>query len=381
MSDASDLPVIISLEVHAGPEQQEIMVEIMQSSFRGLLVSDPPTDNPTLPSPAALRKKILIKVKYTDPEKAAAHVAGRSVGRPSLRHHDTSKSTSSSDSATSTKPSDTSLEKQDGKKKKPSSIIPSLSALGIYTRSYHFSSLASPDALVPTHIFSLSEKKFMKMHSSHGPTLFSHNRNFLMRAFPSGLRVRSDNLDPAVFWRKGVQMVALNWQRWDEGMMLNEGMFNGSAGWVLKPPSYLGDNHPTQQGTDPIKAITTESQSSQPHNTLTLRLSFFAAQSLPPPPNTHLPSFRPYFKTELHVEKPAERTGAPIEGGGKSKEKEGEKDGKYKHSSPLRGRGREMDFGGERVEWVGVEGVVESLSFVRYLVPPYTPKIGLSRSV
>ena len=35
-------------------------------------------------------------------------------------------------------------------------------------------------------------------------------------------------------------MVALNWQSWDKGMMLNEGMFAGEQGWVLKPDGFLG---------------------------------------------------------------------------------------------------------------------------------------------
>jgi hypothetical protein len=56
-----------------------------------------------------------------------------------------------------------------------------------------------------------------------------------MRTYPSGLRVNSSNLDPTVFWRKGIQIVALNWQNWDEGMMLNEAMFAGTSGYVLKP--------------------------------------------------------------------------------------------------------------------------------------------------
>lgn len=88
---------------------------------------------------------------------------------------------------------------------------------------------------MPTHVFSLSEKNLMEVHAKHGPALFSHNRKFLMRAYPSGLRIGSSNLDPVRFWRKGVQIVALNWQNCDEGMMLNDAMFLGTGGYVLKP--------------------------------------------------------------------------------------------------------------------------------------------------
>lgn len=88
---------------------------------------------------------------------------------------------------------------------------------------------------MPTHIFSLSEKKVVDVHEKEAQALFNHNRHFLMRTYPWGLRIGSSNLDPAPFWRKGIQVVALNWQKWDEGMMLNEGMFTGTHGYVLKP--------------------------------------------------------------------------------------------------------------------------------------------------
>lgn len=348
----SDLPVIVSLEVHAGAEQQEIMVEIMKSVWRGFLIPLPIPDCTALPSPDSLRRKILVKVKYTDPKKAAAKLQ---PGKDAVSSDLPSKSRGGSSSSASEREE---LHAADNprKKKKKSSIVPSLSALGIYTRAYHFKSLTAPEATLPTHVFSLSEKKLMEVHASSGPTLFSHNRNYLMRAFPSGMRVRSDNLDPAVFWRKGVQMVALNWQRWDEGMMLNEGMFSGSSGYVLKPIGYLGT--PMSSATP---RLTGESQADAiAHRILTLSIEIFAAQSIPLPLGDTRPSgFHPYVKCELHVEKPAERTGELIEGGGKTKE------GEYKWRSRTM-KGTEVDFGAEKVEFKEIPGVVDELSFLRY---------------
>ncbi len=344
-SKRSDLPVIVSLEVHAAAEQQEIMVEIIKSTWKGLLTPPLDPEATSLPSPDSLRKKILVKVKYVDPKKAAAKA----------------KDTSPSKSPMPSSSSASDLEDAPGevkKKKKKSAIVPSLSELGVYTRAFHFKSLSTPEATLPTHVFSLSEKKVMDVHSSSGPTLFSHNRNYLMRAFPSGMRVRSDNLDPAVFWRKGIQMVALNWQRWDEGMMLNEALFTGSDGYVLKPDGYRGMN---LQASTP--GISTESQvDAITHKTLTLSIEFLAAQDVPLPLGDTKPErFHPYIKCELHVEDPAERTGAPIEGGGKSKE------GRYKWKSRSM-KGTELDFGGEKVEFKDIPGVVDELSFLRYVV-------------
>lgn len=321
------------------------MVEIMKSVWKGFLVEQPDTDCTTLPSPDSLRRKILIKVKYTDPKKAAARLK-------------TSKDTFSKVESTSSSSASEDEEKprsSEPEKKKKSSVVPSLSALGVYTRAYHFSSLTAPEAIIPTHVFSVSEKRFMEFHVASGPTLFSHNRNFMMRAFPSGMRVRSDNLDPSLFWRKGVQMVALNWQRFDEGMMLNEGMFAGSGGYVLKPKGYLGAPY-----SSPAPIISIESQADAVvHKTLNLSIEIFAAQDIPLPLGDTRPnSFHPYLKCELHVEKPSERIGEPIEGGGKAKE------GEYKYKSRSM-KATDIDFGGERVVFKEIPGVVEELSFVR----------------
>ena len=323
----------------------------MKSVWSGFLIPPPVPDCAALPSPDSLRRKILVKVKYSNPKKAAANLR---VGKHAVASDHRSQSRGGSSSSAS---ENEELEAAHSPKKiKISSVVPSLSALGIYTQAYHFKSLTAPEATVPTHVFSLSEKKLMEVHASSGPTLFSHNRNYLMRAFPSGMRVRSDNLDPSVFWRKGVQMVALNWQRWDEGMMLNEGMFNGSGGYVLKPKGYLGK--PTSSAIPPLSK---ESQADAiVHRTLSLSIEIFAAQSIPLPLGDIRPSaFHPYVKCELHVETPAERNGEPIEHGGRAKE------GEYKWRSRTM-KGAEVDFGAEKVEFKEISGVVEELSFLRY---------------
>ncbi|KAL8693204.1 MAG: hypothetical protein Q9218_001916 [Villophora microphyllina] len=317
----------------------------MEQVWRSLLIKPSVGESEQLPSPGELRRKILIKVKYVSPDKMTAQTA--KAAKPSMQRK---KSASSSSDSENQGP-------EGSKKMKKSSIIEPLSAMGVYTRSYHFRNLSSPEATAPCHVFSLSEKKLMDVHESQGPTLFSHNRNYLMRAFPSGTRVSSSNLDPAVFWRKGVQIVALNWQKYDAGVMLNEGMFAGSAGWVLKPRGYRGN----LQGQH--TAVSIESQGDAiAHRTLSLSIEFLAAQNLPLPIGDHKPSgFSPYIKCELHVERSEERTGEAIEGGGKSK------GGEYKHKTNTR-RGIEPDFGGEAVEFSDVPGVVEELSFVRFKI-------------
>ena len=190
----------MSLEVHAGVEQQQIMVEIMHESWKGLLVLAPTDDLKVLPSPKELKGKILVKAKAS------------SIKRPEAAMSLTKNHSHQTDSESEEEKESSSSEKDKAKKSK---TIEALSSMAKYTRGYHFKALTAPEATLPTHVFSLSEKKLMGIHQSDGPSLFSHNKNYLMRAFPSGTRVSSSNLDPTVFWRKGVQMVALNWQRFD----------------------------------------------------------------------------------------------------------------------------------------------------------------------
>lgn len=61
---AGEGPIIISLECHAGPAQQEKIVEIMMEEWGDMLVQGiEPEDVKELPSPMQLKRKILVKVR------------------------------------------------------------------------------------------------------------------------------------------------------------------------------------------------------------------------------------------------------------------------------------------------------------------------------
>ncbi|KAI8616070.1 hypothetical protein BC830DRAFT_1119570 [Chytriomyces sp. MP71] len=67
---------------------------------------------------------------------------------------------------------------------------------------------------------------------------WNHHHTFhLTRIYPSPLRIGSSNTEnPCLFWDCGVQMVALNYQKYDRGLQVNGAMFkgNGGCGYVLK---------------------------------------------------------------------------------------------------------------------------------------------------
>ncbi|PNY23644.1 Protein NRDE2-like protein, partial [Tolypocladium capitatum] len=307
----TDLPLIISLEVHCNPQQQAVMVSIMKEAWEGLLVTESESKAGSLPSPHDLRGKILIKVKYVPPD---TELDETESGEDDRAGADAAKQT------------------------KSSRIIQDLSRLGIYTQAVSFKAWTQPEASMPAHVFSLSENKFLDHVEKHGADLFQHNVHYLMRAYPSVLRIGSSNLSPPVFWGSGTQMVALNWQQTDEGMMLNEGMFAGT------------DYRP---GIQPKP----EQSTSTARNTLSLAITFLAAQSIPLPHQDSSPKrFNPYVKTEIHVD--GSNHLLPVNSG-------------HGHADEYKARTRthhgcDVDFSGETVSFGAMAGLVEELTFVRF---------------
>lgn len=201
--------------------------------------------------------------------------------------------------------------------------------------------LLSTEANEPGHIFSLSETAARDAHEKDRDALFEHNRNFFMRIYPFGLRVNSSNLDPSFFWRRGAQIVALNWQNLDKGMMLNRGMFADEQGWVHKPLGYRNsDDLPVRRN-------------------LELSIEFLAGQDIPLPEDTSAKGFRPYVVAHLHVEQPGDENENTQDDDTSDSQKSS-----YKRTTN-RASGTDPDFGGEKIQYPMVFGIVEELSFVR----------------
>lgn len=180
-----------------------------------------------------------------------------------------------------------------------------------------------------------------------------------MRVYPKGLRLTSGNLAPEVFWRKGVQVVALNWQYMNEAMMLNQAMFEGTGGWVLKPAGYRS-SHSSQSQLEAARRCT-----------LDLQIEVFAGQNIGKLKKRE--GLRPYVKCDLHVEQPEEREAGTIPEGGNAKE------GELKTSTKKARGGQSPDFAGQVLRFSGVAGVVPELTFVRYVfnlfLSPCSPAI------
>eukprot|EP00743_Colponemidia_sp_Colp-15_P005877 GILK01006318.1.p1 GENE.GILK01006318.1~~GILK01006318.1.p1 ORF type:complete len:964 (+),score=217.74 GILK01006318.1:37-2892(+) len=125
---------------------------------------------------------------------------------------------------------------------------------------------------------SLTEAKIAKLGMKDGERLSNFHKRHISRIYPLGLRVDSSNYDPCPSWALGAQLVALNYQTSDLGMMYNEGKFleNGGpkGGYVLKPAVTRVDMY----SFDPFNGphLSTKKQ---------LKIQVISAQQLPKPNN------------------------------------------------------------------------------------------------
>ena len=355
---ASSYPLTLSLEVHCNAAQQQVMVDIMLRELGHLLVREPQMTNAfTLPSPEDLRNRILVKVKPAgepldcDPEIFTPGRRKRSVSSPWSRPKvvdipdvpnmpalSSPPSISTLDSPSPTwdqahgsitatsmsSATDDSDTMQSGvvkprmkRKKRKSKIIQSLGALGVYTRGLKFADFTSPESKTYNHIFSLAERTFEGL--CRDPDIESqlekHNMRYLMRVYPSAFRMKSTNFDPLAFWRRGVQMVALNWQTYDLGMQMNDAMFAGGndrTGYVLKPKELLK----AAKVSEPTSELASPGLQRVQKQLIRFSVDMISAQQLPlPRGSTFDDSLDPYVEIEIFCAEDKGKGYATGEGG------------------------------------------------------------------
>ncbi|KEF55258.1 uncharacterized protein A1O9_08912 [Exophiala aquamarina CBS 119918] len=404
--DVSPYPLIISLEVHCDLEQQAKMVQIMTEVLgERLLVHPLPNSTTKLPSPEQLKHKILIKVKSTElhadlaasrratslrrdrsgssptrgpqsltanwlepttafasspslitpPESIYSPVTDRSVVATSA-----SSGEDESDVAPSSPPADTQRQNP-----KLSKVGPLLSALGVYMKGYTLRESRDLRFQQYNHIFSLNENRAIELcQSVEDKVLFEdHNLDYMCRVYPKNLRVQSSNFDPNTFWRRGVQMVALNWQTYDAHMQMNQAMFAAGTdayGYVLKP-EYLRKTR-TKPGDF-------EHRVKLPRYKTRFSVQIISAQQLPRPANmSNQTPLNPFIEVQMFSAEDRARGIANGSGG-----QEPYSNGYHGIGSPYRrqtqivlGNGYNPQFG-ETIE-LSLETKYPELVFVRFIV-------------
>ena len=355
---SSEYPLVISLEVHCCAEQQLAMVKIMKDVFKEKLVLEPIfPDSSVLPSPEDLKGRILIKVKTCDEAvdgtatgsnsttTATTTTATATVGpRPTRERSSSSpftrpnkpegqnspiipplsspptssvladaisplmltrdkRSNTTFSVSSATDDSDSTLaasSNRELKRRQRSKIIKPLSDLGVYTRGYKWRGFQAPESRRFDHIYSFAERSFENI--CRDPTskaqIEVHNRRYLGRVYPSGFRLRSSNFDPNKFWRRGVQMVALNWQTYDVGMQMNQAMFaagSDRSGYVLKPESLRRADPPTNNNNKKD-----DGRRKMERKAVRFSVDMISAQQLPRPRNFGPDdSINPYVEIEM----------------------------------------------------------------------------------
>jgi phosphatidylinositol phospholipase C, delta len=410
----SPYPLILSLEVHCSSVQQAMMARIMIGEFKDKLILQPlDYESHALPTPEELKNRILIKVKgasdeldtkaltnelstrrqrsfsspwsrplqlndniipnspllssppsMSPPERAATFWASPRTSSTSTNiTNPASAITSSAEDSDS--PHTTAIEdSKKPKKAKTSNITKVLGDLGVYTRGVKFTDFGCTDANTFNHVISLNERTFEKLTkpgSREKHLLEEHNVRCLMRVYPHAIRITSTNFDPLKFWRRGVQMVALNWQTFDLGQQLNQAMFAGGddrTGYVLKPSALRRGSQTPVLG--PRKA---------PKKEVKFTVQIISAQQLPRPRGLgQEANINPYVEFEMYC---AEDMGANATGiGGQDASAP---NGHSGIGNPLRKRTRIVEGNGYNPEFgneieMKVTTRFPSLVFVRWTV-------------
>lgn len=352
----SPYPLILSLEVHCNPVQQQVMVDIMVKELGEWLATEPYMTNTfLLPSPEDLRNKILIKAKTGEeplPEKdTGVDMPGRRQrsksspwSRPQILDNTfmsnepmlssppsmspmefpspvwgpvrcsttaTSMSSATDDSDT---PQSGTIKPRPNPKKRRSKIIKPLADLAIYTRGIKYADFKMAESKTYNHIFSLAERDFERLCGDPEieSQLEKHNMRYLMRVYPSGFRLKSTNFDPLAFWRRGAQMVALNWQTYDLGMQMNDAMFAGGSdrtGYVLKPKELRQPSHFPESTPDPVTSKVQK-------QLIRFSVDLISAQQLPlPHSSTYEHGLDPYVEIEMYCAEDKGKGFATGEGG------------------------------------------------------------------
>lgn len=387
---SSPYPLIVSLEVHCGAEQQLAMVDLMKKHWDTVMVTEPlASGNFTLPSPDDLKHRILVKVKAAEdsdtihsppPDIANGRTRARSRGSSFAKvyqlEHAASVSSPAVQSPMSTTPSENGTElastaqgstvsghtltpssscedsepiltaADKGKKRKTSRIIPELGKLGVYTQGIKFAGFETAQAKTNNHVYSLAEDKYDRLctrKTDSKALLERHNLRHLMRVYPAARRLDSSNFNPLQVWRRGVQMAALNWQTHDVHLQVNEAMFAAGSdrvGYVLKPAELRHAKHIPL--TDAV-AETVNGLPPKGKKFIRFSVDIISAQRLPRPRSNNAEAgMNPYIEFEMYSAEDKARGIARGEGGTDASAR----DGMLGIGSPLRKRTRVIEGNG-----------------------------------
>jgi phosphatidylinositol phospholipase C delta len=221
-------PIMISLENHCDAHGQLRLAQIVREVLGDRLLS------------RAVREK-----GTREQEGLGEHVTLAELGNKVVvivEFHLPNEEESSDSDSSSEDEAEREAHKQYSEKKRTTNaglIVPELAELGVYAQSVkpvNNSWFEGNLENAPHHqLINVSESGLKAFLPSNSAKIARHNAHHLMRVYPKGTRISSKNLAPVPFWGIGAQICALNWQTFGASSQINEALFAGSGGYVLKP--------------------------------------------------------------------------------------------------------------------------------------------------
>ncbi|KAK2861967.1 hypothetical protein Q5P01_001500 [Channa striata] len=277
----SQFPVILSIENHCSVPQQKKMAEYLKEVLQDKLDLSHVNmhESKKLPSPEALKGKVLVKAKKLpatlDPDAEEGDVSdedtgeeeededddddtedgntiafasqpkkkrrfGRSIIRSFKRKRKKKiqgKSKSMSDGESDYSSRERTQIVYHPKKRKTMRLSRALSDLVKYTKSVRVHDIETQACSNSWQVSSLNETVMNQIILLKPGELVRLNQRQLLRVYPSNYRVDSSNFNPQPYWNAGCHMVAMNYQTEGRMLELNQAKFfsNGNCGYILKP--------------------------------------------------------------------------------------------------------------------------------------------------
>lgn len=243
---ASEYPLILSIENHCSLPQQKVLSQHLVRVFGDKLYTNFPDEGSLyLPSPNALRHRILLKGKKLGPGLCGedGEVSEEDEGAEMCQRMKAANSGgvtpggSDKDTGAKTVP----LTDQPNPAPLPPKrlqLLKELSGLVSLCHSVRFIDFpTSSKSQKPWELCSFHESLAVRLAGESPGDFVNHNKHFLTRVYPSPMRIDSSNMNPQDLWKCGCQIVSMNFQTAGLMMDLNTAWFrqNGNCGYVLRP--------------------------------------------------------------------------------------------------------------------------------------------------
>ncbi|XP_068339515.1 phosphoinositide phospholipase C 2-like isoform X1 [Pyrus communis] len=232
---ASEYPVVITFEDHLHSNLQAKVATMLTETFGDMLYSPDSEFLREFPSPASLKRRILISTK--PPKYPESQKPGDQSG--STDHKQESEQ-----------------DDEEDEDKDEENAIPE------YKQLIAIHAGKPKRGLDKWHIdpnkvrrLSLNEQQLKNETRTRGSDIVRFTQRNLLRVSPKGTRLNSSNYNPMLAWTHGAQMVAFNMQGHGKYLWIMEGMFraNGGCGYVKKPEFLLAS--PNNEVFDPNASL------------------------------------------------------------------------------------------------------------------------------